>query len=408
MKDAETEARPALATGGSGEAKQQRLPLVVYVLGLTILSVTTSEFMVAGMMPSLSAAFGVSVAEIGYLISIYAVSMVFGGPLLTVALLKLKAPNKQALLSLLAIYAIGGVIAAMAPGYEVMAMARVVTGVAGSACFGVSLAICADLVGPESRGRAASIVIAGLMFATVLGVPAATLVDQHYSWRASFWLVVAMTVACAVISAILVPVSRKSQEVSLGAELAAFSNRHLWAAFASSALIIGATFAAFSYFSPIFTEVTGFSESAVPVLLVIYGVANVVGNTIVGRYADRYTMPIMAFGLIALTATLVAFAMFADNRSISVAAFLVIGLVGVPMNPAMIARVMKTANPGPLVNTVHTSVINIGLGLGAWLGGVGIASGYGLRSPLWVGAVLAVLGLLSLLPYLRSNRPTGT
>lgn len=398
MTDAETKAHAALTSGKTAEAKQAGLPLVVYVLGLTILSVTTSEFMVAGMMPSLSAAFGVSVAEVGYLISIYAASMVIGGPLLTVGLLKLRAPNKQALLSLLAIYAIGGVIAAMAQNYEVMAIARVVTGVAGSACFGVSLAICADLVGPESRGRAASIVIGGLMFATVLGVPAATLIDQHYGWRASFWLVVAMTVACAVVSAILIPASRKSQEVSLGTELAAFRNVRLWAAFASSALIIGATFAAFSYFSPIFTEVTGFSESSVPVLLVIYGVANVVGNAIVGRYADRYTMPIMVVGLTVLAVTLAIFAIFTDNQTISVLAFVVIGLVGVPMNPAMIARVMKTANPGPLVNTVHTSVINIGLGVGAWLGGVGIASGYGLRSPLWVGVGLALIGLLSLAP----------
>lgn len=398
MTDANAKAGAATTTGWSGEAKQEKLPLVVYVLGLTILSVTTSEFMVAGMMSSLSVALGVPVAKVGYLISIYAASMVIGGPLLTVGLLKVRAPNKQALLSLLAIYAIGGVIAAMAPSYEVMVLARVVTGVAGSACFGVSLAICADLVGPESRGRAASIVIAGLMFATVLGVPAATLVDQHYGWRASFWLVVAMTVACAVISATLVPASRKVQSVSLSAELAAFRNRRLWAAFGSSALIIGATFAAFSYFSPIFTEVTGFSESAVPVLLVIYGVANVVGNALVGRYADRYTMPIMVAGLTALAVTLAIFAIFADNRTISVVAFVLIGLVGVPMNPAMIARVMKIANPGPLVNTVHTSVINVGLGAGAWLGGIGIASGYGLRSPLWVGVGLALIGLLSLAP----------
>ncbi|KSG99730.1 MFS transporter [Pseudomonas aeruginosa] len=380
------------------------MPLVVYILGLTIFSLTTSEFMVAGMMPSLTQAFGVSVTQIGYLISLYAIGMVVGGPLLTVGLLKLRVPNKKALLWLLGFYAIAQSVAASATSYEIMAIARVATGVAGSACFGVSLAICAEIVGMASRGRAASIVVGGLMLATVLGVPVATVIDQHWGWRASFWLVVALTVLCAVVITFMVPRAKASETISLGAELAEFKNRHLWAAYATSGLIIGATFAAFSYFAPILTEVTGFAASSIPWLLGIYGAANVVGNMVVGRYADRHTMPIMAWGLIVLGATLALFAVFAQSQALSLASLIVIGLVGVPMNPAMIARVMKTAHPGALVNTVHTSVINIGLGVGAWVGGLGIAAGYGVRSPLWVGVTLAILGLLSLLPYLGNSR----
>lgn len=374
------------------------MPLVVYILGLTIFSLTTSEFMVAGMMPSLSTALGVSIAEVGYLISIYAAGMVVGGPLLTIVLLKLGVPNKRALLCLLALYTAGGIVAATAEGYDIMVVARIITGVAGSACFGVSLAICADLVRPEARGRASSIVLAGLMLATVLGVPAATVIDQNFGWRASFWLVVVLAVLCAAVIAALVPTSRKSSQISLATELASFRNGHLWAAYATSGLIIGATFAAFSYFSPIFTDVTGFSPATVPFLLGVYGAANVIGNTIVGRFADKHTIPILVSGLTVLAVTLAIFAVFADNQIISVVAFIVIGLVGVPMNPAMISRVMKTAHPGPLVNTVHTSVINIGLAAGAWFGGIGILAGYGLRSPLWIGVALALLGLVSLMP----------
>ncbi|QKH38361.1 MFS transporter [Achromobacter pestifer] len=383
------------------------MPLAVYILGLTIFSLTTSEFMVAGMMASLTQAFGVSVTQIGYLISLYAIGMVVGGPLLTVGLIKLRVPNKKALLWLLGFYAIAQSVAASATSYEVMAAARVATGVAGSACFGVSLAICAQIVAAQSRGRAASIVIGGLMLATVLGVPIATVIDQHLGWRASFWLVVALAILCAAVIAILVPRSQASATVSLAAEIAAFGNRHLWAAFATSGLIIGATFAAFSYFAPILTEVTGFTAASIPWLLGIYGAANVAGNMLVGRYADKYAMPIMAAGLIILAATLALFAVFAQNQVLSLSALIVIGLVGVPMNPAMIARVMQTAHPGALVNTVHTSVINIGLGAGAWIGGLGIAAGHGVRSPLWVGAALAVLGLVSLLPYLGRKARDG-
>ncbi|MFQ6572093.1 MFS transporter [Pseudomonas sp. UM16] len=269
-------------------------------------------------------------------------------------------------------------------------------------CFGAALAICADMVGTEMRGRTASIVLGGLMLAAALGVPMATLIDQHMGWRASFWLVVILTVLCALVINVSVPRSQPSTSVSLRAQLREFRNGHLWAAYATSALIIGATFAAFSYFTPILTQVAGFSTASIPWLLGSYGVANIVGNVLVGRYADKYTFPVMAWGLSLLTITLVAFALFAHIPVVSVAMLLVVGLVGVTMNPAMVARVMKAAQPGPLVNTVHTSVINVGLGMGTWLGGLGIGAGFGLRSPLWGGVLLAVLGLISLMPYLAN------
>ncbi|MDO8065263.1 MFS transporter [Janthinobacterium sp. SUN206] len=376
------------------------MPLVVYILGLTIFSLTTSEFMVAGMMPSLALAMDEPVTRIGYLISLYAMGMVIGGPLSTIILLKLRVPNKKGLLWLLCLYVLAQSVAASATSYDILAIARVVTGVAAATCFGLSLAICADIVAPNARGRAAAVVIGGLMLASVVGVPVATLIDQHLGWRASFWLVVVLALLCLALITVLVPRAKPSEVVSLGNELGEFRNRHLWAAYASSGLIIGAIFAAFSYFAAILTEITGFPASAIPWLLGVYGVANVVGNAVVGRYADRYTTVIMVWGMVILGISLALFAVFAHDKSISVALLVVTGLVGMSMNPAIIARVMKTAHPGPLVNTVHTSVINIGLGAGSWLGGLGIAAGYGLRSPLWVGVALALLGLLSLLPYL--------
>lgn len=376
------------------------MPLVVYILGLTIFSLTTSEFMVAGMMPSLALAMDEPVTRIGYLISLYAMGMVIGGPLSTIALLKLRVPNKKGLLWLLGFYIVAQSVAASATSYDMLAIARVVTGVAASTCFGLSLAICAEIVSPNARGRAAAVVIGGLMLASVVGVPVATLIDQHLGWRASFWLVVLLALLCLALITVLVPRTKPSDVVSLGNELGEFRNRHLWAAYASSGLIIGAIFAAFSYFAAILTEITGFPASSIPWLLGVYGVANVVGNAVVGRYADRYTTVIMVWGMVILSISLALFAIFAHDKTISVALLVVTGLVGMSMNPAIIARVMRTAHPGPLVNTVHTSVINIGLGAGSWLGGLGIAAGYGLRAPLWIGVALAVLGLISLLPYL--------
>ena len=384
-------------------SEQARIPLAVYVLGLGIFSMTTSEFMVAGLMPSLSAAFGASVAEIGYLISLYAAGMVIGGPVLTIALLKF--PRKKAMLALVGAFVIGQTLGALAPTYATMAVARVITGIVSSAFFGVALSVCAEIVGPQARGRAAAIVVGGLMIATVLGLPLAIFTDQLFGWSASFGLVAALTLLSGIIIAFTVPALPRPPTISLGTELSVFRNRALWAAYSTSGLIIGATFAAFSYFSPIFIEITGFAPETVPLLFILYGAAAITGNIIVGRYADRYTRPILIAGLAALSIILVLFALFAQSPTLTLVAVIALGLVGVPMNPAMITYVMRTSNDRPLVNTIHTAVINMGIVIGSWLGGLGISAGWGLRWPLWVGAIIALVGLITLMMH-RKNAAT--
>ncbi|MBB6633254.1 MFS transporter [Cohnella thailandensis] len=384
------------------------MPLAIYVLGLMIFSMTTSEFMVAGIMPSLSAEFGVSIAAIGYLISSYAAGMIIGGPLLTIGLLKV--PRKKAFLALSFIFLVGQTLGALAPNYELMMAARVLTGIASSACFGVAIAIALTLVRPERSGRAASIVLGGLMVATAVGLPAAMLFDQYWGWRSSFWAVDVLVLVSGLMALILIPKSTKeeSASITIRSELAAFRSRHLWAAFATSMLIIGATFAAFSYFTPILTDLAGFDSQTVPLLLGIYGVATVVGNTITGRLADRHMMTILTTGLIVLTAALVLFGLLARSPVMAVAAVIVIGLSGVTMNPAMVTRVSRVSNSGALVSTFHVSVVNFGIVVGSTIGGMTIDHGFGLVSPLWVGAGLALLGLLSLLPYYNKKSAVAT
>lgn len=375
------------------------MPIAVYVLGFGIFSMTSSEFMMSGLMPQVAEGLGVSIVAVGYLISTFAIGMVVGGPLLTFGLLRMT--KKRALIVLTVIFVAGDVLGALAPSYPVMLAARLITGIASAAFFGTSLAVAADLVPSHQRGRAASIVLGGLMIGMVAGLPLATSVGQMAGWRASFWLIAVLsTVTCALIST-LVPSGSTPAPVDARTELAAFSNRRLWYAFASSTLIIGAVFAGFSYFTPILTEITGFSQASVPVLLAVYGAAAVAGNIVVGRLADRWTMTVQVIGLLILTAFLVTFALGTTSQVLVLMSLVAVGLVGVSMNPAMVTRVMRVADGRPLVNTVHTSVINVGILLGSGLGGVTISAGFGLRAPLWVGAVFALLALISVLPFLN-------
>ncbi|GIN74221.1 MFS transporter [Bacillus sp. J14TS2] len=379
------------------------MPFVVFILGFLIFSQTTSEFMVAGIMPSLSEEFGVSIAAIGYLISAYAIGMIVGGPILTIALLKV--PLKKGLMALTLVFLIGQTIAAISPNYEVMVVARVIQGIASSATFGTAMSLAYQLVPAHLRARAASVVLGGLMIATAAGVPFAMAFNLYLGWRASFWAVVALVFVAAVFVQFFLPTleSQEKESISVKKELSSFKNYHLWAAYTTNVFIIGATFAAFSYFTPILTDVTGFSPGVVPFILGIYGVATVIGNITVGRFADLYMMPTMTVGLFILTAALILFGLFAEIPVIAVVAVMIIGLVGVSLNPAMAKRVITVSNTGTLVATVNNSMINLGLMIGSSVGGVTIDAGFGLTSPLWVGVILAMIGLVTLLPAIRGN-----
>ncbi|MFD0713253.1 MFS transporter [Paenibacillus sp. GCM10027626] len=375
---------------------------IIYLLALAIFSMTTSEFMVAGMMNELSNEFQVSVSSIGYLITAYAGAMVIGGPVVTAAIRQIR--RKQALLALIAAFFIGQSLGSVAWDYNAMMVARIITGIASSAAFGVAITISADLVRPDSRGKAASIVLAGLMIATVLGLPVTTMISQHYGWRISFWFVAILVSLSGIMIQWLLPSTHATKQMDLRGELASFKNIHLWAAYVTSMLIIGGTFAAFSYFTPILTNVTGVSNESIPFVLGLYGSATVIGNIIIGRFADRFTMRILASGLMILLVALVLFASGADHSPIALISILLIGMTGVALNPAMVARVMKIAGSGALINTVHTSFITLGVVIGSSLGGMGIGAGYGLISPLWIGACLSALGLVSLLPYFTAMK----
>lgn len=277
-------------------------------------------------------------------------------------------------------------------------VARVLTGVAAAAGFGLMLAITAHLVAANMRGRAVSLVFAGLMLATALGVPLATWIDSQFGWRVSFWLIVLVILFCALIVALKIEKSPAAHSARLQTELQDMRNPVLWAAYATSALAIGSSFAFYSYFSPIMTDLVQFPVYLMPFLLALYGIANIAGNFLNGRFADRYTMPLLIGGITVMVVAMLIFACFAESKPVALLSVTLIGLTGIALNPPLVARIMRIAHPGALVNAMHASVINIGLGFGPWAGGLALENGAGLQAPLWVGFAMALAALLTLAP----------
>ncbi|MDJ1137496.1 MFS transporter [Streptomyces iconiensis] len=386
------------------------MPAAIYILALGIFSMVTSEFLVAGLMPQISEGLDVTIPQVGYLITAFAAAMAFGGPFLTTALLRM--PPKRALMLLFAVFLVGNVMAATAPVYAVLLAARLIGGTAAAAFLGTAISLSMRMVAPEQRGRAVSVALNGLMLGTLLGLPLSTFIGERLGWRAAFWTVSAVTVVAALVTLVRVPRMEPAPPAKAGggirAELGVFRSPRLWLVLSTSTLIIGATFSAFSYFNPILTEITGFATGSVPLLLVAYGAATLVGNVVVGRLADRYTLPVLMTGLAFNGLFLAGFALWAELPVPTLLFMLGIGLVGVTMNPAMAARVQKAANTGPLVNTVHSSFITLGIIIGSALGGAAIPH-FGLLAPVWIGVAMAVLGIGTLVPdVLRGRKAAGS
>ncbi|MEY9212373.1 MFS transporter [Thermobifida halotolerans] len=372
------------------------MPKSVYLMALGIFAMVTSELLVSGLMPQMSEDLGATIPQIGYLVTAFALAMALGGPIATVAVLRLR--TNHALLVLFVLFFAGNALAAAATSYWPMVVARIVTGAASGAFFGVALSAVAQVTQPHLRGRATGVALQGLMVGTLLGLPLSTLIGEQFGWRAAFVAVGALTVVVAVATMIALPrLDRPEDAGQLRSELTVFRRPRLWFIMATSTLIIGATFAAFSYFAPILTEVTGFSRDIVPLLLLGYGAATVVGNIVVGRLALSHTITVIVTGLVLNTLFLVTFALFADIPALALLAMVGIGLVGITLNPAMITRVQRAGNARALVNTLHSSFITMGVVVGSAIGGLGIDT-FGLRAPLWVGATLAVLALAAMVP----------
>lgn len=381
---------------------RKKLPAAIYILGFTLFAMTTSEYMVAGLITSMSSDLGVSVPQVGYLITVYSLGMVFGGPLLAAFLVRLN--NKTALLTITAIFLIAQSIATLSVTYDLLAVARFSTGLSSAAFFGFALLTAAKMVPAERFGMAASVVLGGMMIATVAGLPVSAILNQYYGWRIPFALIIALTAVAGTGIILRVPAFKNEEKTSIRAEFGSIINRSVWGAFITSFFVIAATFAAFSYFVPYFENTVGFSASYIPAILFTYGLFTVAGNFLVGRLADKAPVRVVFSGSIVLLIALSGLYLCYQNRTLVLLSVMVTGLTGITLTPAMSSRVFKAAPNTSLINTMHTSVICLGVVAGSWGGGYAIGQGFGYRAPLLIGIAFAALAIITLLPVLKNNR----
>ncbi len=378
----------------------------VWALAVGGFAIGTGEFVIMGLLPEVAAGLGVSIPQAGHVISAYALGVVVGAPLLAVA--TASWARRRLLIALMALFALGNLASAAAPGYLSLNLLRFVAGLPHGTYFGVAALVVVSLAAPTQRAQAVAWLMLGLTGATLFGVPVASWMGQHWGWRSAFVLVgLIALLACALLRRALPPLPAAAGASPLR-ELGALRNAQVWLTLGTGAIGFGGMFAVFSYIKPLLTEVTGLPLGAVPVVLALFGVGMIVGNLVGARLADKALMPTIA-GVLLWSALVLVLVLWTAPHPLAIAAnVLLVGTV-VALAPALQVRLMDVAGEAQsLAAALNHSAFNLANALGAWLGGVAIAAGLGWTSTGWVGALLALAGLAVFAPVLWRQRRRRT
>ena len=366
----------------------------------------TTEFATMGLLPQISGGLHTSIPTAGYAITLYALGVVVGAPL--IAALTATMPRKRLLIALIVAFTIGNLLAALAPSMGFLLAARFISGLPHGAYFGISAVVVSAIAPPEQRGRAVAMILIGLALANVIGVPLITVLGQSLGWRSAFVLVTVTGVLTLLALHRWVPPVAAAGDASITRELGALRRPQVWFALFIGIIGFGGMFALYSYITPTMTHVTGLSESAIPWVLATFGAGMTAGLLVGGRLLDRSVMRTICAALIATAVVLASFALTASFPAPAILCVFLVGFTAQVLGPGLQVRLMDASPDAPSLAASSThSALNLGNALGALLGGLVIAAGWGYRSTAWVGVALSLSGLAIALASIGYDRRTA-
>lgn len=388
-------AAPARGGGVTGPIDRARLPAVVWLLGAVAFLMGTSELIVAGLLPQISAALGVSVSGAGLLITVFAVGMLIGAPAMSMATLRL--PRRSALIAALLVFAAGHVVGALSPNLTVALIGRFAAALGNGTFWAVGAVVATAAAGPAASTRAMGVMVGGTTLANIVGVPLGTAAGQVAGWQGPFWTLAVLAAAAATVIARRLPADTGHGGTSLRGEIGALRHRRLWLVYLATALIQGGIMAAYSYVAPLLTERAGLAQELVPLAMLGYGAGALAGTTFGGRRGDRRPYATLLPAAAVTAALLAAFSLWATNSFAAVVLIVLLGAAGITTNPILVGEVVRIAGPGrALPMALVTSSFQVGIAVGSWAGGLALTSALGLKGPPAVGAVLVLTALLPL------------
>lgn len=369
----------------------RRPGLVHFALAVGGFAIGTAEFAPMSLLPEFAAGLGIEEPTAGHVISAYALGVVVGAPLLAVVGARLS--RRTLLIVLMALFAIGNLLSAIAPSYGAMLAFRFIAGLPHGAYFGIASLVAASLVPAEKRTEASARVLLGLSVATVAGVPLANWLGHAVGWRWAFALAAILAMLTVAMIAALAPRDAADPKASPLRELGALRRRQVWLTLGVGAIGFGGMFAVYAYLASTMLAVTGVGAVEIQIALAVFGAGMVAGNIFVPRLADRALMPTAAGLLVWSAAMLALYAFAAGHLWLLLIDIFLIGIGGA-LGPVLQVRLMDVAGDAQaLAAALNHSAFNFANALGPLLAGSAIAAGLGFESTGLVGAGLALGGL---------------
>lgn len=364
--------------------------LVMLALAMGGFAIGTTEFAAMTLLPYFAPSLGIDAPTAGHVISAYALGVVVGAPV--VAVLSARMPRRILLIALMAMFALGNGLSAVAPDYHTMLLFRFLSGLPHGAYFGVAALVAAGLVPAHRRAQAVARVMLGLTVATVIGVPFANALGQFIGWRVGFAIVAGLALLTAILVWRFAPHDAAPEGASPLRELGALRNRRVWLTLATGAIGFGGLFAVYTYLASTMLAVTGAAPAVLPVMFAIFGVGMTAGTLVAAWAADRALMPTAA-GMFLMSALMLALFPLAAGHLWTLAIDIFLIGCGGGVGVVLQTRLMDVAGEAQtLAAALHHSAFNVANALGPWAGGLAIAAGYGWTSTGLVGAGLALGG----------------
>ena len=373
------------------------MPIALLALTLSAFAIGTTEFVIVGLLPTVAADLAISLPSAGLLVSLYALGVAVGAPVLTA--LTGKLPRKALLLGLMALFTAGNLLAWQAPSYESLVAARILTGLAHGVFFSIGSTIATGLVPKDKAASAIATMFTGLTVALVTGVPLGTFIGQHFGWRETFLAVSALGVLAFMGSWLFIPrdIAHRAP-ASLAQQIRVLAEPRLLLVYATTAIGYGGSFIPFTFLASLLTEVSGFSAGAVGGVMLVYGVSVAVGNLWGGRLADRNgPIPALKILFALLAAVLLLLQFTAPYPWLALATVLLWGAVAFGNVPGLQVYVVQQAErfapqAVDVASGLNIAAFNLGIAGAAWAGGL-IVAHLGLLHTPWIGAVVVLVAL---------------
>ncbi|OLP62621.1 MFS transporter [Xaviernesmea oryzae] len=364
-------------------------------LAIGAFGIGVTEFTPMGMLPLIAHDLGVSIPAAGLLVSAYALGVLIGAPLMTLAFARVG--RRRLLVGLMGIFTLGNLLSALSTSYEMLMVARIVTSFNHGAFFGVGSVVAASVVSPDKRAAAVAAMFSGLTIATVGGVPLAAWIGEVLGWRAAFWGIAGIGALAMLALRLSLPALPADTGGDLKRELAVVARGPVLAALALTVVGASAMFTVFTYIVPLLKSEAAASTGFVTAMLVVYGLGLTAGNWVGGRFADRSVDGTLAASLAGLVVVLILLAVLAGSATLAAVLIFLWGIASFALVAPLQMRVMEEAAEAPnLASALNIGAFNLGNAVGAAAGGLVIDAGLGYSAVPLAGAAMAAAGLLFL------------